>query len=778
MKISIQINHNKFSSIIAILTGIIFLFGNIITPLYSQSVDQIMIGQDGVMRWRGDSSEVTGFGVNYTVPFAHAYRSGKKLNVDLKTAIDQDVYQFYRLGFDLFRVHVWDTEISDTLGNLLQNEHLDLFDYLLFKLQERGINAVITPIAYWGNGWPEPDQPSPGFSYKYGKDSCLVDPDAIRAQENYLRQFVNHVNKYTGSAYKDDPKILAFEVCNEPHHRGTPEEVTAFVSKMVNAIKSTGCTKPIFYNVTHSIHLADAYYNAGIDGGTFQWYPTGLGFQKELGGNMLPNVDRYIIPFEDVLKKNSSARFVYEFDAADMLSSYMYPAMARTFRTSGMQLATHFSYDPTFLAPYNTEYNTHYMNLVYAPRKALSLMICAEVFRNIPLYKDYGTYPDNAVFGPFRVNYEKELAEMVTDKKFIYTNHTTTKIPSPGTLELIAGWGNSTMIEYEGTGAYFLDRLGDAVWRLELMPDAIIHDNVFGQNNLETKRAATSFERHTMKINLPEFENGYAIQSMDWRDSVIYKEVPGGESMEIKPGIYMIMGPEYEQGNAIVLESNKPIRMDEYGAPGTTIVSDKNPYSSKRQRVKTIGGELVIFDPLNDHWWLNRQWVRDSKLFTDSSSNKSYLYTKLNGLVRRDVENPNSKGVGDYSMRHYFGDLANKNELISKTTITIEAYAHGFNSFPLQVALVMKDGSAFGTNIIIDQETKEHTIPLSDFGPVKTVLLPRPYPTFLPYYSVAGKSDELNMAEVESLQLSIGPGIMEKRLTDVYELMLGEVKLR
>lgn len=362
-----------------------------------------MIGDDGIMRWRNDSSEVTGFGVNYTVPFAHAYRSGKKMGVDLKEAIDADVYHFARLGLDLFRVHVWDCEISDTVGNLLQNEHLDLFDYLLFKLNERGIRSVITPIAYWGNGWPERDEPTPGFSTKYGKDSCLIDPNAIKAQENYLSQFVSHVNPYRGIAYKDDPMIIAFEVCNEPHHRGPPEEVTAFVKRMKDAITSTGCTKPVFYNVTHSIHLADAYYNAGIDGGTFQWYPTGLGFQKELNGNMLPNVDRYAIPFDDVLKKNHSARFVYEFDAADMATSYMYPAMARSFRTAGMQLATHFSYDPTFLAPYNTEYNTHFMNLVYAPRKALSLMICAEVFRNIPLYKDYGAYPDNTTFGPFQV---------------------------------------------------------------------------------------------------------------------------------------------------------------------------------------------------------------------------------------------------------------------------------------------------------------------------------------------------------------------------------------
>ena len=75
---------------------------------------------------------------------------------------------------------------------------------------------------------------------------------------------------------------------------------------------------------------------------------------------------------------------VYEFDAADVGKSYIYPAIARSFRTAGIQIATHFAYDPTYLAYSNTEYNTHYMNLVYTPQKALSLMISSEVFHEIP----------------------------------------------------------------------------------------------------------------------------------------------------------------------------------------------------------------------------------------------------------------------------------------------------------------------------------------------------------------------------------------------------------
>jgi len=135
----------------------------------------------GVLRERSGNKEVAFAGVNYTLPFAHAYRMHKQLGVDLKAAIDKDVYHFARLGFNAFRLHVWDVEISDADGNLLDNEHLNLFDYLLSKLKERKIKIVLTPIAYWGNGYPEMDEKLPGFSSKGDKCDMTRNETAIKA---------------------------------------------------------------------------------------------------------------------------------------------------------------------------------------------------------------------------------------------------------------------------------------------------------------------------------------------------------------------------------------------------------------------------------------------------------------------------------------------------------------------------------------------------------------------------------------------------------------------
>jgi len=550
-----------------VLTLSFFLLFNLISEAQRNS-DDVFVDKNGVLRWGTSKEEVRAFGINYTVPFAHAYRTAKNMGIDIQKAIDQDVYHFARLGFDLYRVHVWDTEISDTLGNLLPSENLRLFDYMVMKMKERGMKFIITPIAYWGNGWPEPDEPTPGFSRKYGKDACLTNPEAIRAQERYLFQFLNHVNSYTGIPYKNDPDIIAFEVSNEPHHRESPENVTTFINRMVKAMRNTGCKKPILYNITHSIHLADAYFKSAMQGGTFQWYPTGLGARHELGGHLLPNVDRYVIPFANNPKFKSMAKIVYEFDAADVGRSYIYPAMARSFREAGMQVATHFSYDPTYMAYANTEYGTHYMNLAYTPQKALSLMISSAVFHRVPMYKSFGRYPDNTSFDVFRVDDERDLAEMITEKQFIYTNNTSSQIPAIDKLEQVAGSGNSTVVQYEGTGAYFLDRIRDGVWRLEVMPDAIWIKDPFERTSLKKEIAVINWRTWPMTIQLPDLGSVYAIQALNAGNNLSGKAIE--KTIQVKPGTYVLTRQGITSG--IHREDKwKNILIGEYVAPQASV---------------------------------------------------------------------------------------------------------------------------------------------------------------------------------------------------------------
>ena len=526
------------------------------------------VDTEGVIRWSENDHEVHGFGINYTVPFAHAYRSAERMGLDPKRMIDRDVYHFARLGFDLYRVHVWDTEISDTLGNLLANEHLDAFDYLLAELGKRDINYVLTPIAYWGNGWPEPDEATPGFSAKYGKAGSLTEPDAIRAQENYLRQFMEHVNPYTGRAYADDPRLLAVEISNEPHHRESPDRVTEFVRRMREAVAASGTEKPVFYNVSHSVHLMEDYFAAGIRGGTFQWYPTGLGYQRALPFNVLPNVDNYAIPFDSTIRAVGGAKIVYEFDAADVNAAYPYPAMARSFRTAGIQLATHFSYDPTYLAYANTEYNTHYMNLLYTPQKAIGLMIAAEVFRQVPRYADFGSYPADTTFGDFGVSYQRDLSFLNDGVRYYHSNDFTATPDNPDSLHTIAGYGNSPLVKYDGAGAYFLDRLHDGIWRLEVLPDALQVRDAYGRNSPDKILTVLQENERSMRVALPGLAPGFRVSPLNVGNA--HTPQVEKDRFTVRPGVYMLSPAD--AAVSIVADSVAGVRgMREYAGISGTI---------------------------------------------------------------------------------------------------------------------------------------------------------------------------------------------------------------
>ncbi|MCX6152430.1 MAG: cellulase family glycosylhydrolase [Ignavibacteriales bacterium] len=500
----------------------------------------VFVDESGVMRWKDSNEEVSLFGVNYTTPFAYSYRAHKRLGLSIKKAIDMDVAQMVRLSFDAFRVHVWDREISDEYGNLKQNEHLDLLDYLLEKLASNGIKTIITPIAWWGTGWPEPDEKTEGFSQNYSKQELITNQNARAAERNYLKQFIEHVNPYRKINYKNDSSIIALEIINEPFHPQDGIETTNYINEMVKVIRDAGYSKPIFYNISQnwSAIQAQAVSNANVDGFSFQWYPTDLVHNKMLQGNYLMNVNKYSIPSESVIGYNKRAKMVYESDAADVGGSYMYPAMARSFREAGMQFATMFSYDPVQIAWSNTEYPTHYMNLLYTPSKAISLMIAARAFKLLPRQKKYDDYPNNNVFSPFRVSYEEDLSEMNTETEFYYSNNTQSIPLNKNLLEHIAGCGSSALIKYDGTGTYFIDKLDDGIWKLDLYPDVVWITDPFGANSLSRSVARLFWNERKINVDLPDLGKAFKISSFN-RKEKLNIEI-NENSFNVKPGMYLL----------------------------------------------------------------------------------------------------------------------------------------------------------------------------------------------------------------------------------------------
>ncbi|AMR33563.1 hypothetical protein A0256_20110 [Mucilaginibacter sp. PAMC 26640] len=730
------------------------------TGVPKNKANEVYIDNKGIMRLQKDDSEAAFFGVNYTVPFAYGYRSHKKLGVLPEKAIDADVYHLARLGVTAFRVHIWDTEISDSLGNLKNNEHLRLFDYLLFKLEQRGIRAIVTPIAFWGNGYPDSDEHTGSFSDIYGKEKALVNPKAFQAQERYLIQFFNHVNSYTKKTYGADRFVIATEINNEPHHTGPKSLTTTYINRMMAAIKSTGWEKPIFYNISESPSYADAVAASTANGFSFQWYPTGLVSGHEQLGNLLPQVDHYAIPFDTIPAFKNKPRMIYEFESGDVLQPYMYPAMARSFKTAGFQWATQFAYDPMATAYANTEYQTHYLNLAYTPAKAISLLIAGKVFRQVPLYKSYGAYPADTVFGNFHLSYKQQLSEMNAATEFYYTNSTSSAPVQPNALQHIAGVGSSAVLKYAGTGAYFLDKIAPGTWRLEVMPDVIKLHDPFEKTSLDKPVTAVVSREREMKINLADLGDNFSVTQVN-KNGV--RSTASKNAVTVSPGVYLLRRKggapssypaDFKVGN---------LRMNEFYAPAQKIGSVTEEPKVAKAVSGSKGSSLQLYEPA-----ANRQ---TATIFSPEWKSDSYDYiNRTDGSLLLNLQHhwgTKTGGVEAYIKPQL---ITRKADLGKFQSIVINAGAD--TVLGLKLTLIDEDANAYSTTIKLGRELREVRVPLDLFKKDELVLLPRPYPGFQAFTFKSPGNAPFTLNKIEKLQVTI-PGQFDNK----FSVTLGAIRL-
>jgi hypothetical protein len=843
--------------------GLLFVLTQFFSPCVAQSAKSkndnaiVYIDKNGIMRWKQTKAEASFFGVNYTTPFAHAYRAHKALGIDLEKAIQADVYHLSRLGLDAFRVHVWDNEISDVTGKLLENDHLRLFDFLLAELKKRKIKTIITPIAFWGNGYPERDENVPGFSRFYGRGKLTTNDSAIVAQENYLKQFFNHVNPYTKVTYKDDPDVIAVEINNEPSHSGPKAGVTNYINRLAEAIKSTGWSKPVFYNISQGPYYADAVAASVVNGFSFQWYPSGLVSGNTLKGNYLPNVDKYTIPFDTIPAFAKKALMVYEFDAADILDSYMYPAMAKSFREAGFQWATQFAYDPMGIGHTNTEYQTHYLNLAYTPSKAISILIASRVFHNVPRLKNYGVYPADSVFDAFRVSYEESLSEMNTEREFYYSNSTPTKPVNVDKLQHLAGVGSSSVVKYTGSGAYFLDKLEDGVWRLEVMPDAVhIHDP-FERTSPKKEVTRIQWQVNQMQITMAALGADFSIGGLNEGNS--YSAVARSNVFQLSPGTYLLVakGKKFSGRRDAV----GVIKLNEFVAPkpvsggmylyhesvaevsagksftihARVVGIDTGTVSLQIRRMgeqfKTItmvrksasefvaavpadmtmpgmlnyrfilrnGKDISVFpgnlkgDPFAWDNFSNDTWTtlvadeqsglelynptHDKTVRTYPTFRRGFLTSYITGtksgqLILRMTAS-NLTGVELMGFQYAFVDKfkGRKEELNSFDKIVVRARATPTTPVNAKVTFTCADASSMSAPITLTDAFQDIEIPLHSFTPDAAMLMPRPYPGFLPLvFKGAVSSKGVKLSEAQRIELTIGSGIPSLELSKPYTI--------
>lgn len=840
-------------SCFAFILLVLFLpFSDLYAKPHHQKINKnhiLYVDHSGVLRWKDTHKEPSFFGVNYTVPFAFDYRMLRHMGVNPEKEIDDDVYQLSRLGFNAFRVHVWDTEVSDSLGHFVDNDHVKLFDYLLWKLKQHGIKAILTPMNLYDNGYPQRPTKTEGFANYISKGAAPNNPKYWPVMERYLKEFVNHVNPYTGLSYKKDPDIVAVEILNEPDQAKKTAGTIKFVNALASAIRSTGWKKPVFYNLSQANETyALAITKAKIDGGSFQWYPAGLVRGHELRGNYLPYVDKYVIPYRKNQRFKKMAKMIYEFSSADELNSYIYPVMARSFRTAGFQWATQFTYTPLAIAYCNTDYQTHYLNLAYTPSKALSMLIASRVFHETPLYKSFGSYPADTAFGDFYVSYYRNLSVMNADTAFYYTNNTSTQPRNVVDLKHIAGVGTSPVVNFKGHGAYFLDKLQKGIWRLEVMPDAVHVRDPFERPSPKKYVTYIEWLKHNMRISLPELGDSFSVKGLNKGND--YRAEAQNGSFSIRPGSYLLVkkGVNADGWNAsspmgfikigdfvapppsllkpivrhVPLESasaGKPVKisatvagtkpdskvtllvrvgfrfrrikmkqrdMFDYFAeipadmvrpgfiqywiiihqnrtdvtfpgdhPGTPFKWDYYYKDVWKVPVFSDKAPVELFNARDDNNRIDmtfQPWDSGYKRALISTSDPGEMAVKVS--ANNLVERPHSVGWQVFIGKRIAGRLSTVG---NEKQIVVRARSANGGKIPLGVILVENNGQSFRTNIRLTKEFKDYRIPLSTFKPDSMLLLPRPFPGFLPYWFKSDENQSLDIRKLQDIQFVIGP---------------------
>ena len=113
---------------------------------------------------------------------------------------------------------------------VLNDTILQGLDFAIAELEKRGMDAVI----YLNNAWDWSggfgfylkecgygDSPNTNEDGGYGRyvDYCANfarEPKALKMYYSYIEQIVSRKNSITGRHYKDEPAIMAWQLCNEP----------------------------------------------------------------------------------------------------------------------------------------------------------------------------------------------------------------------------------------------------------------------------------------------------------------------------------------------------------------------------------------------------------------------------------------------------------------------------------------------------------------------------------------------------------------------------------
>jgi hypothetical protein len=109
--------------------------------------------------------------------------------------------------------------------------------------------------------------------------------------------------------------------------------------------------------------------------------------------------------------------------------------------------------------------------------------------------------------------------------------------------------------------------------------------------------------------------------------------------------------------------------------------------------------------------------------------------------------------------QYFFGDKISgrKGELSSFTKLIVRARSQ--QEVKVKVSLITTGAAAYATNVSLSNQWKEIEIPLSSLQKDSYLLLPRPYPGFLPLTFTSAGIAPLTISDIEKLEITFGASV-------------------
>ena len=196
-----------------------------LTSFVTRSGSQLIL--DG-QAFRFSGPNIYWLGLDENGRTALSYPTHARINDALLTAAD--------MGATVARVHTLGVSTGNPLSfeprlGTFSDRALEAADYALKIADDKGVRLII-PLTdnygYYHGGFRN-------FTDWLGlsPSDFYTNSSAISAFENYVSHLLDHVNQYTGIAYKNDPTILAWETGNE---LAPPSSWTATISTYIKSV--------------------------------------------------------------------------------------------------------------------------------------------------------------------------------------------------------------------------------------------------------------------------------------------------------------------------------------------------------------------------------------------------------------------------------------------------------------------------------------------------------------------------------------------------------------